>query len=88
MNKFNFIYNETPIIPIIIGSESKTLKISKILKDNGIYLPAVRPPSVPKGSSRIRITLMSSHTSKHIDKLKKCLIKSKKLNKCFNSKYI
>ena len=80
MNKFNFIYNETPIIPIIIGSESKTLKISKILKDNGIYLPAVRPPSVPKGSSRIRITLMSSHTSKHINKLKKVLNKIKKIN--------
>ena len=80
MNKFNFIYNETPIIPIIIGSESKTLKISKILKDNGIYLPAVRPPSVPKGSSRIRITLMSSHTSKHIDKLKKVLNKIKEIN--------
>ena len=79
MNKFNFIYNETPIIPIIIGSESKTLKISKILKDNGIYLPAVRPPSVPKGSSRIRITLMSSHTSKHIDKLKKVLNKIKEI---------
>lgn len=78
-NNFNFIYNETPIIPIIIGGESKTLKVSKILKDNGIYLPAVRPPSVPKGSSRIRITLMSTHTLKHIEKLKKVLNKIKEI---------
>ncbi len=78
-NNFNFIYNETPIIPIIIGGESKTLKVSKILKDNGIYIPAVRPPSVPIGSSRIRITLMSSHTLKHIDKLKKVLNKIKEI---------
>jgi 8-amino-7-oxononanoate synthase len=78
-NDFNFIYSGTPIIPIIIGDEEKTLKVSKLLKENGIYIPAVRPPSVPKGSSRIRITLMSNHSNKHLDKLKKVLKKIQKI---------
>ena len=76
-NNFEYVSSGTPIIPIIFGSEIKTLKISKFLFDNGIYIPAVRPPSVPKGSSRIRITLMSNHTPKHINKLKALLKKLK-----------
>ena len=76
-NNFEYVSSGTPIIPIIFGSEIKTLKISKFLFDNGIYIPAVRPPSVPKGSSRIRITLMSNHTLKHINKLKALLKKLK-----------
>ena len=78
--KFDFYKNDTPIIPIIFGSEIKTLKFSKLIKESGIYIPAVRPPSVPKGSSRIRITLMANHTEKHIEKLKKVLKKIKKFN--------
>ena len=78
--KFDFYKNDTPIIPIIFGSEIKTLKFSKLIKESGIYIPAVRPPSVPKGLSRIRITLMANHTEKHIEKLKKVLKKIKKFN--------
>jgi 8-amino-7-oxononanoate synthase len=78
--KFNFYKNDTPIIPIIFGSELKTLKFSKMIKESGIYIPAVRPPSVPKGLSRIRITLMANHSQKHMEKLKRVLKKIKKFN--------
>jgi 8-amino-7-oxononanoate synthase len=68
-SSFNYLKFNTPIIPIIIGDEKKALTFSKFLLKNQIYVPAVRPPSVPKGESRIRVTLMSSHKKKHIHKL-------------------
>lgn len=52
---------ETPskshIIPIIIGTNEDTLKISENLKAKGYYIPAIRPPTVPEGTSRLRISL-------------------------------
>ena len=47
----------THIIPIIIGSNADTLKIAEKLKAEGFYIPAIRPPTVPEGSSRLRISL-------------------------------
>ncbi len=45
------------IIPILIGDNEKTVKISEILRANGYYIPAIRPPTVPNGTSRLRISL-------------------------------
>lgn len=78
-SKLNYIDSSTPIIPIVVGDEKKALNYSKFLMMNQIYVPAVRPPSVPKGESRIRITLMSSHKKKHIGKLIKILKELEKL---------
>lgn len=52
----------TPIIPIIIGDVRKTVELSASLLEEGIYAPAIRPPTVPKGTSRLRISLMATHT--------------------------
>lgn len=54
--KFNTTSN-SHIIPIIIGSNEKTAKISEELKSKGYYIPAIRPPTVPEGTSRLRISL-------------------------------
>jgi 8-amino-7-oxononanoate synthase len=51
-------YN-TPIIPIIVGSNDETLKLQALLLNKGIVVGAVRPPTVPQGSSRIRLSLNS-----------------------------
>lgn len=52
---------ETPskshIIPIVIGSNEDTLKVSEKLRSEGYYIPAIRPPTVPEGTSRLRISL-------------------------------
>ncbi len=61
--------SSTQIIPVIIGKEDKTLELSEFLEKNGILAVPIRPPSVGKGSSRIRITLTASHTWDHIEKL-------------------
>ena len=51
--------SKTHIIPIIIGDNDKTNKISEILKSKGFYIPAIRPPTVPIGTSRLRLSLTS-----------------------------
>ncbi|HHT9116292.1 MAG: 8-amino-7-oxononanoate synthase [Planctomycetes bacterium] len=60
---------ESPIIPIIIGSAEDALNISTRLYENGILLPAIRPPTVPLGTSRLRVSLMATHSKEDINKL-------------------
>ncbi len=59
----------TPIIPVIIGDPQDAVMFAKKLLENGIYAPAIRPPTVPNGESRIRLTVTSAHGSKEIDYL-------------------
>jgi len=54
--------SETQIIPILIGKADKTVKISNNLLDKGVFVQAIRPPTVPEGTSRLRITLMATHS--------------------------
>ena len=56
--------SSTHIIPIIIGSNEKTLQVSEELKSKGYYIPAIRPPTVKEGSARLRISLTADHTLK------------------------
>ena len=67
---------DSPIVPIIIGEEKKTLSLSKYLYKHGFIVGAIRPPTVPKNTSRLRIAFNSSHTKKQIKDLA-VLIKAK-----------
>lgn len=58
---------DTPIIGIICGEPEQATLLSKELHTYGIYAPAIRPPTVPIGTSRIRLTLMAEHREPHID---------------------
>lgn len=66
--------SQGPIIPIIIGEAEKTIKIAKFLESRKILVPAIRPPTVPNESSRLRLTIMSSHTIQEIDMLVDALL--------------
>jgi len=59
----------TPIQPIIFGSAARALAASEGLRERGILVSAIRPPTVPKGSARLRITFSSAHEPEHIDQL-------------------
>lgn len=59
--------SETPIIPVKIGGVEKTLAASKYLREKGLYVPAIRPPTVKE--PRLRITITASHTGEDIDRL-------------------
>lgn len=61
--------SDSQIIPLIIGDDEETLKLSKWLEAQGILATAIRPPTVPENSARIRLTLTAAHTREHIDHL-------------------
>jgi 8-amino-7-oxononanoate synthase len=63
------IPSESPIIPILIGDAKKAVAVSKFLYKKGILIPAIRPPTVPAKSSRLRMTVMSTHTKKDLERL-------------------
>lgn len=60
--------NDSPIVPLIIGDAEKTMRLSDGLLERGVFAQGIRPPTVPPGTSRLRITLMATHTAEHIAK--------------------
>jgi len=75
----NLTPSDTPIQPILLGEESAALQASEILEQEGIWVSAIRPPTVPKGSSRLRITLSADHNRDHLDQLLRALLKVKEV---------
>jgi 8-amino-7-oxononanoate synthase len=63
----------SPIVPLILGSEQAALGASRALLERGIFIPAIRPPTVPRGTSRLRLTLSAAHTEEMIAQLKAAL---------------
>jgi 8-amino-7-oxononanoate synthase len=59
--------SQTAIQPILLGEESKALSLSQALAERGFWVTAIRPPTVPVGQSRLRITLTASHSEADID---------------------
>ena len=59
----------TPIQPIVIGEPEKAVRLSEALLTRGLLVPAIRPPTVPKGSARLRVTLSAAHTESQVDRL-------------------
>jgi 8-amino-7-oxononanoate synthase len=57
----------SPILPLIIGDAGKCMRFSEQLLERGVFAQGIRPPTVPEGTSRLRITLMATHTREHID---------------------
>ena len=63
----------TPIQPVITGDDGDVVGLSRALEAEGIMITAIRPPTVPRGSSRLRITLTAEHTDSDIDRLLEAL---------------
>jgi 8-amino-7-oxononanoate synthase len=63
----------SPIIPIVLGEEARALEAAAALLEIGLLVPAIRPPSVPKGTSRLRVTLSAAHTEGQLERLVKAL---------------
>ncbi|HEX5947380.1 MAG TPA: 8-amino-7-oxononanoate synthase [Acidimicrobiales bacterium] len=59
----------TPIVPVLLGTEEAALAAAADLLDQGLLVPAIRPPTVPAGTSRLRIALSAAHTDDQIDRL-------------------
>jgi 8-amino-7-oxononanoate synthase len=61
--------SETAIQPLIVGTNAQAVRLSDALWDRGIWVPAVRPPTVPQGSARLRITFSAAHEEAEVDRL-------------------
>ncbi|MBU3825384.1 MAG: 8-amino-7-oxononanoate synthase [Candidatus Oceanisphaera merdipullorum] len=61
--------SDTAIQPLIVGDEQATLGLAQRLRERGLWVGAIRPPTVPKGSSRLRLTLSAAHTQADINAL-------------------
>lgn len=59
----------TPIQPILIGDSAQALKLSRMLRDRGLLVTAIRPPTVPAGSARLRVTLSAAHSEAQVQLL-------------------
>jgi len=57
------------IVPLIVGESSTAMRLSQQLEEDGLLVPAIRPPTVPRGQARLRITLSSEHTDADLDHL-------------------
>jgi 8-amino-7-oxononanoate synthase len=56
----------SPIIPVVLGSDERAVVASAVLRHHGVWVPAIRPPTVPPGTARLRVTLSAAHTAEHI----------------------
>ena len=57
------------ILPLIIGDEARALEVAQTLRDRGVFIPAVRYPTVARGEARLRLTLTASHTTADLAQL-------------------
>ena len=65
--------SRTPIQPILLGSSEKALAWASQLSSKGVLVTAIRPPTVPADSARLRVTLSAEHTEQQVDRLLDCL---------------
>lgn len=61
--------SDTQIIPAVMGSDADTLAAARCLEDQGILAVAIRPPTVPPGTGRLRLTLTAAHTAADVEQL-------------------
>jgi len=63
------IDSPTPIQPILVGDSARALQLSALLKERGLLVGAIRPPTVPAGSARLRVTLSAAHSEAQLERL-------------------
>lgn len=70
---FELMPSESPIQPLVVGDPASTLAVSRHLEAVGCLCTAIRPPTVPEGTSRLRITFTAAHTESDVDRLLEAL---------------
>jgi len=59
----------SPIVPVLLGEAEAALKASRLLEDNGFLVVAIRPPTVPEGTARLRLTFTAQHPDDEVERL-------------------
>jgi 8-amino-7-oxononanoate synthase len=61
------VWGETQVLPVVVGDREDAMALDERLRDHGVVAPGIRPPTVPEGTSRIRVAPMATHTETEID---------------------
>jgi 7-keto-8-aminopelargonate synthetase-like enzyme len=64
---FQLLPSETQILPLILGAADVASRFAEVLLSRGVYAPAIRPPTVPEGTSRLRLSVIASHTPEDLE---------------------
>ena len=67
--RWQLLPSPTAIQPVIIGDNHEALRVANALVERGLWVPAIRPPTVPKGSARLRVSLSAAHSAEQVGKL-------------------
>ena len=67
--RWTLLPSETAIQPLVIGGNAETMDLAAKLYERGLWVPGIRPPTVPAGSARLRITLSAAHTEAQVARL-------------------
>jgi 8-amino-7-oxononanoate synthase len=62
------VWGETQILPVVVGDRTDALALADAVAERGIVAPAIRPPTVPEGTSRVRLAPMATHTEADIER--------------------
>jgi 8-amino-7-oxononanoate synthase len=65
--------SQTAIQPLVIGDSAKAMQASQRLAERGLLVGAIRPPTVPAGTARLRVTLTADHSAEQVDRLLEAL---------------
>jgi 7-keto-8-aminopelargonate synthetase-like enzyme len=63
---FDTMHSDTHIVPILVGDAQETLAFAAALRERGVFVVAIRPPTVPAGQSRLRASVMATHSEDDI----------------------
>jgi len=63
------VYGDTHILPVVVGSADKAVEVATSLRQKNVFAPAIRPPTVPEGTSRIRVSMTAAHTREDAERV-------------------
>jgi 8-amino-7-oxononanoate synthase len=69
LSRWRLLESSTPIQPVLIGDNAETVAVARALWEEGLWVPAIRPPTVPKGTARLRISLTAAHSLTDVARL-------------------
>ena len=67
--RWQLLPSPTAIQPVIIGGNHEALRVANALFERGLWVPAIRPPTVPKGTARLRVSLSAAHSTEQVARL-------------------